>query len=87
MSIKHIIAGLLLLALFCGTASATATTLTVNVYDNSAGNDPIQDAKVVITSSGLDQTIYTNADGTARFASVEYKSTYTVKITKDNYES
>lgn len=87
MSIKHIIAGLLLLALLCGTASATATTLTVNVYDNSAGNDPIQDAKVVITSSGLDQTIYTNSDGTARFASVEYKSTYTVKITKDNYES
>ncbi|HJK37344.1 MAG TPA: carboxypeptidase regulatory-like domain-containing protein, partial [Methanocorpusculum sp.] len=90
MSIKHLVAVLLLASLlFCGIAAAAeATSLTINVYDNSAAHDPVKDAKVVITKSGtsLSQTLYTTSDGIAEFASVEYKSTYSVTVTKDGFD-
>ncbi|MCZ0861266.1 carboxypeptidase regulatory-like domain-containing protein [Methanocorpusculum sp. MG] len=89
MSIKHLVAILLLASLlFCGIAAAEATSLTINVYDNSASHDPVKDAKVVIVKSGtsLEQTLYTTVDGIAKFASVEYKSTYSVTVTKDGFD-
>lgn len=89
MSIKHLVAILLLASLlFCGIAAAEATSLIINVYDNSASHDPVKDAKVVIVKSGtsLEQTLYTTVDGIAKFASVEYKSTYSVTVTKDGFD-
>ncbi|HJK35073.1 MAG TPA: carboxypeptidase regulatory-like domain-containing protein [Methanocorpusculum sp.] len=90
MSIKHLVAVLLLASLlFCGIAAAAeATSLTINVYDNSAAHDPVKDAKVVITKSGtsLSQTLYTTSDGIVEFPSVEYKSTYSVTVTKDGFD-
>lgn len=87
MSIKHFVVILLLLVLCCGTVSATATTLTVSVYDSNSGNDPIYDAKVTITYDGIDQVRYTDTDGEASFGNVEYQRSYTLKITKDNYDT
>lgn len=88
MSIKYLAVILLLAALlFCGVASAAATSLTVNVYDNSASHDPVKDAKIVIKTGGLEQTLYTDVDGRAKFAAVEYKATYSITITKDGYDS
>ncbi|MDU9376328.1 hypothetical protein McpSp1_09340 [Methanocorpusculaceae archaeon Sp1] len=88
MYIKHLVAIFLLAALlFSGAAAAEATSLTLNVYDNSASHDPVKDAKVVITKGGLDQTLYTDVNGRAKFAAVEYQSTYTVSISKDGYDT
>lgn len=88
MSIKHILVVLLLASLFfSGVAAAEATSLTINVYDNSGSHSPIKDVKVVITKNNLDQTLYTNVDGMAKFASVEYQSTYSIAVSKDGYES
>jgi len=89
MSIKHLVAILLLTSLLlCGVVAAAETTsLTISVNDNSGSHDPIEDAKVVIVKSGTsrEQTLYTDANGIASFSSVDYQSTYSVTVTKEGF--
>ncbi|HJK00987.1 MAG TPA: PEGA domain-containing protein [Methanocorpusculum sp.] len=89
MSIKHLVVIFLLGSLFfCGIVAAETTSLTINVYDNSASHVPIKDAMVEIVNSEtcLEQTRFTTVDGIAKFSSVEYKSTYNVAVIKDGFD-
>ena len=73
------------LLLFCGAGAAASslTTLSVDVFDTSNGNNAIAGASVVLTGA-TSSTLYTTSVGTAEFT-VEYPKTYTVTVSKSGY--
>ncbi len=73
------------LLLFCGagTAASSLTTLSVDVFDTSNGNNAVSGASVVLSGS-TSSTLYTTSAGTAEFT-VEYPKTYTVTVSKSGY--
>lgn len=72
------------LLLFCGAGAADVSPFSVNVFDASAGNNPISLASVTLTGTSS-STLYTTADGIAEFKDVTYPETYTVKVAKTGY--
>lgn len=72
------------LLLFCGAGAAAVSPFSVNVFDASAENAPIQTATVTLEGTSS-STLYTTSEGIAEFKDVVYPQTYTVKVSKTGY--